>query len=159
MGRPDQDVESVSSTSSWATNGNLTGKYVNTLGSTLVMTCTGSSSSARLTGYYISAVGNAEGSYSLYGAATSCGNDGQGGFVVAWNNEQNGNSFSSTSWTFQASQDHSYLYLTAPWQLVRETTEEDSWAANLFGIDIFTKQNDDGNGNLTERTTPPTIPE
>ena len=160
LAHPDQGLSNVQSTSSssWATNGNLTGKYVNTLGSVMMLTCTETDGSAVLSGYYVSEVGNAYGTYDLSGRATSCGNDGQGGFVVAWANQEHGNSMSCTSWTFQAQQYSSPIVLTAPWIMVYETTQENSWAANIFGLDMFTKQSD-SDGSITERTSTSTISE
>lgn len=153
---PDQGLKIMSSTSTWNTHGNLTGKYVNVLGSTMILACTGTGASAVLSGFYTSAVGNAEGSYALSGHATSCGNDGQGGFSVAWLNEQNGNSFSATSWTFQAQQDQYTIVLVAPWIMVHETTQDDSWSANSFGLDIFTQQGNGDTNSVVHRISPTT---
>lgn len=151
------NAKQLPTTTAPTTNGGLSGKYINTLGSVMNLICTGSSGAAVLTGFYTSAVEDTEGTYPLLGQATSCGNDGQGGFAVAWLNEQSGNSFAATSWVFQAQQDGQRVVLYAPWIMVHETTKADAWFANNFGLDLFTKQEDDDGSDLTERTTPPTI--
>jgi hypothetical protein len=150
-------AKQLPTTTSPTTNGELSGKYINTLGSVMNLICTGSAGAAVLTGFYTSAVGDAEGNYPLLGQATSCNNDGQGGFSVAWLNEQNGNSFSATSWVFQAQQDGQRVVLNAPWIMVHETTKADAWSATNFGLDLFTKQEDIDGSDITERTTPPTV--
>lgn len=145
----------TTSTTTASTNGNLTGKYINAAGSVMELTCTGSGGAAVLSGVYTSLDKEFEGSYVLSGHATSCGNTAQGAFAVAWVNEQSGNSFSASSWTFQAQQDGPRIILNAYWMAVHETTQEDAWTANNFGLDIFTKQ--DNNGHVIERSTPSTI--
>lgn len=148
-------AKEIPTTTAPTTSGELSGKYVNTLGSVMDLICTGSAGTAVLTGTYESAVGDAAGSYPLLGQATSCGNEGQGGFSVAWVNEQHGSSFSATSWVFQAEQDGERIVLYAPWMLVQETSEKEAWAANNFGFDWFTKQ---GNpGDIIEVNSPSTI--
>jgi hypothetical protein len=126
---------------SWSTTANLTGVYVSNLGSRMRLTCTGTAGAAHLSGTYFSAVGNAAGTYPLSGYATSCDSSAQGGFVVAWLNQQNGNSHSATSWTFRVDQ-YGYppFVLEAYWTMVHETSEADAWSAMNLGFDLFTQQ-------------------
>lgn len=126
---------------SWSTTANLTGTYVSNLGSRMQLTCTGTAGAAQLSGTYFSAVGNAAGTYPLAGHATSCDRSAQGGFAVAWLNQQNGNSHSATSWTFRVDQyGKPPFVLEAYWTMVRETSEADAWSATNLGFDLFTQQ-------------------
>ncbi len=133
-------AESSHSTS-WSTGTNLTGKYVNTLGSRMQLICTGSEGAAQLSGTYFSAVGNAAGTYPLTGYATSCDSSAVGGFSVAWINEQNGNSHSATSWSFSADHyDKPPMVLQAYWTMVHATSNSDAWSATNLGFDLFAQQ-------------------
>ena len=124
--------------SPWVNQGNLTGYYENQLGSNMHIFCAETAESAILSGYYASAVGKAAGSYPLLGRATSCNNNAQGGFVVSWINKQNGNSLSSTSWSFSVEQDHAgRMHLIAFWIMTSQTDTAGRWAGNNVGLDVF----------------------
>ena len=74
------------------------GVYQNQLGSN--MTVADVNTNGHFTGGYISAVGDAKGSYDLVGTSEPSGTL---SFSVSWNNRENGNSKSSTAWACYSS--------------------------------------------------------
>jgi hypothetical protein len=115
----------------------LTGNYTNELGSTMDLQWNG----LYLVGSYQSAVGNAVGSYWLYGSASSCWEDGATvGFCVAWINTENGNSNATTCWTGHMLVNNGKTQLIMTWVLsMKPKDRKQMWKSNQIGQDIFSK--------------------
>lgn len=118
--------------------GNITGVYKNNNGARLTLECVGTAGAASLQGWYVSESGKAAGTYPVSGRSTSCDNDAQLSFSVAWSNQQNGNSFSATSWAARASGSNP-INLYAVWVMVSETAPDDDWQSTNIGVDFFYK--------------------
>lgn len=132
---------------------NLTGHFKSPSGDVIVMTCTGTSAAAELSGTFLSA--SAMASYSLTGRATTCDSDAQLAFSVAWSNTQSGNEFSAQSWVAQAilSDDRDTI-LQAMWVNVRETDSGSTWRAMTSGTDSFQLLPRDSTNTIIRGTTP-----
>lgn len=118
----------------------ISGNWTNELGSTMLLNCQLTSSTAGLlNGSYRSAVGQASDFYTLAGTYTKVNSDYILGFSVAWNNKVHGNSKSATSWTgvYYADQDK----ITTFWILTRYTTPANMWNNSNIGNNIFIRQN------------------
>jgi hypothetical protein len=115
----------------------LSGNYTNELGSVMQLEWTGE----YLVGFYVSAVGHARGAYSIHGGASSCWEDEASvGFCVAWINEENGNSNSTTCWTGHLLVNGGDITLNMFWILsVKPGSDGALWSSTLMGQDIFTK--------------------
>ena len=115
----------------------LSGNYTNELGSTLQLEWTGE----YLVGFYVSAVGHAHGVYFVHGTASSCWEDGASvGFCVAWINEENGNSNSTTCWTGHMLVNEGNTLLVTTWILSTKPSDTTAlWSSNLIGQDVFSK--------------------
>lgn len=115
----------------------LSGNYTNVLGSTMQIEWF----ETYFAGFYQSAVGNAKGSYLLHGSATcECGIGGTLGFCVTWNNEENGNSNSTSCWTGQIifKPEKPWIVLATTWILSTTPTEPSAlWSSNQIGQDFF----------------------
>jgi hypothetical protein len=115
----------------------LEGVWYNELGSQMTLSVDG----AVITGTYMTAVGDAQGQYPLYGAANSNPSSfGQAvGWVVAWVNDS-GDADSVTAWSGQYQQIDGGDTLTAMWLLTSETPAAEDWASTQVGQDVFTRQ-------------------
>ncbi len=77
--------------------------YYRVIGGSMHLMCSGTPSSADLSGiFYPDEGNNFEGGYSVTGRSTTCDSNSQGGIVGAENNEQSGNSYAAMACVFQA---------------------------------------------------------
>lgn len=109
----------------------LSGDWYNELGSKMTLQLDGE----HVTGYYYTAVGDAEGIYHLAGRANR--NNTVLGFAVAWQNEY-GDSESATSWSGEYHEADDVIVTT--WLLTSQTDEPDDWKSTLVGKDTFQRQ-------------------
>lgn len=106
----------------------LSGDWYNELGSKMTLIVNGQD----VTGYYYTAVGDAEGIYDLAGRTND--NNTVVGFSVAWQNAY-GDSESATAWSGEYHQQDDIIVTT--WLLTSQTDEPDDWKSTLVGKDIF----------------------
>jgi len=113
---------------------NLEGVWYNELGSKMQLAVNGGS----ITGTYVTAVGDASGTYPLVGRTETGAVSSQSvAFVVCWQNSS-GNSSSCTAWSGQlqpdASGDDS---IATTWLLTADTELSDDWKSTFVGQDVF----------------------
>ncbi len=117
----------------------ISGTWYNELGSQLVINYPGGT---QFNGSYNTAVGHAEGQYTVIGQidpnpAAGCGQ--ALGWVVQWINSS-GNSNSTTTWSGQYIVSGSAEIIVALWVLTSETPPSEFWAATTVGEDVFFRQ-------------------
>jgi hypothetical protein len=113
------------------------GTWHNQLGSSMTLEVKGN----ELHGIYETAVGNAKGKYSLYGARVSDpSSPGEAlAFVVAWLNDEAGISQSVTAWSGQWQEVDGEEFIDTTWLLTREADRPEEWESTLVGKDVFTR--------------------
>lgn len=109
----------------------LSGDWFNELGSKMTLQINGQD----VTGYYYTAVGDAEGIYNLAGRTNNSNT--VLSFSVAWQNDY-GDSESATAWSGEYHDQDDIIVTT--WLLTSQTDEEDDWKSTLVGKDIFQRQ-------------------
>jgi hypothetical protein len=109
----------------------LSGDWFNELGSKMTLQMNGQD----VTGYYYTAVGDAEGTYSLTGR-TNASNTVLG-FSIAWQNDY-GDSESATAWSGEYHAQDDVIVTT--WLLTAQTDEADDWKSTTVGKDVFQRQ-------------------
>lgn len=117
----------------------IAGKWYNELGSTMVLDV---EPGGFIKGPYETAVGDAQGVYSLTGwVDPDVGPTGSTAiaFTVLWNN-QSGNSHSVTGWSGQYQVVNGTECILTHWLLTSETDPSDSWQSTLIGSDTFLRQ-------------------
>ena len=115
---------------------NMTGNWINDLGSNVEFSC----HDGLISGRYNSAVGVAKDFYILSGGYTKVGpglNDLIVGWTVAYNNEVKGNSNSTASFTGVYYESNDTIYTT--WILTRYTPAADMWTNSYIGKNVFTR--------------------
>ena len=116
----------------------LEGKWYNELGSEMILKVSGS----ELTGTYQTKVGDASGTYNLFGCTDNSpiSTNRAVAWVVAWVNQESGSSHSVTSWSGQYQIIDEEEAITASWLLTKETEPNADWQSTLVGKDIFTRR-------------------
>jgi hypothetical protein len=112
----------------------LEGVWYNELGSKMQLVVNGAS----ITGTYVTAVGDASGTYQLVGR-TETGAEGSQSIalVVCWQNES-GTSSSCTAWSGQLQADaNGKDSIATSWLLTADTEVGDDWKSTFVGQDIF----------------------
>ena len=115
----------------------LTGNWKNQLGSTLELRC---SPSGSLAGYYVTAVGNANGKYFLSGRANLKANENLNkvtlGYSVAWENKIK-STITTTSWTgvYSNTTGNGEPVIETTWVLV--SSKVPKWESVLVNQDTF----------------------
>ena len=112
----------------------LDGTWYNELGSKMQLTVDGPA----ITGTYVTAVGEASGTYAIVGR-TETGTHGSQSvaFVVCWQNAS-GSSASCTSWSGQLQQDaNQQESIVTSWLLTTDTDVGDDWKSTFVGQDVF----------------------
>jgi hypothetical protein len=108
--------------------------WLNELGSTVTFSQTGN----ELGGQYVTAVGDASGTYALTGwiDAVPAGTTTVLGFCVLWSNAS-GNSHSATTWAGQIIPYGTSSLMVTTWLLSLATVPEDYWESTRVSMDIF----------------------
>lgn len=110
----------------------ISGLWYNELNSTMELRVEGK----RLSGWYVSAVGQAAGRYELTGfqdvddATPTCG------WIVAWKNDRT-YAPSVTAWCGQAQDLGGEELIDTTWLLTRSTKVQEDWESTLLGKDLF----------------------
>lgn len=114
----------------------LPGTWYNELYSRLIIIA---AIDGQLSGTYESEVGDARYKYVMTGRYDTNGST--LGWVVTWNNSDNGSSESTTTWSGQYQVDvaSSQPHLLTTWLLTAQTTPENNWNSTNVGFDTFTK--------------------
>jgi hypothetical protein len=91
-----------------------------------------------ITGTYVTAVGDASGTYLLVGRTETGAEASQSiAFVVCWQNDA-GNSDSCTAWSGQLQPDaNGNDSIATTWLLTADTSAGDNWNSTLVGQDFF----------------------
>jgi hypothetical protein len=112
----------------------LDGVWYNELGSKMQLAVNG----AAITGTYVTAVGDASGTYPLVGRTETGAPGSQSiAFVVCWQNDA-GNSGSCTAWSGQLQPDaDGNDSIATTWLLTADTDVSDDWQSTSVGQDIF----------------------
>lgn len=111
----------------------LSGTWRNELGSTMRLIAT----TGTLTGTYISAVGEAKGSYPLTGFYNTEEATTTVGWAVAWKNQALGDSHSLATWSGQLTTDGK---ISTIWLLTSLVTDpKNLWNSTKVGMDMFTR--------------------
>ena len=120
-----------------ATLNQLSGEFVNELGSNMTLNC--GMGDHFLTGQYHSTVGDAPGEYWLSGRASACYIPATLGFCVVWN----GTIGSTTCWTGHLMKGpDGHIILDMFWVLVSAVPNpSDLWLSTNLGQNIFRKHN------------------
>jgi hypothetical protein len=112
----------------------LEGVWYNELGSKMQLVVDGAS----ISGTYVTAVGDASGTYQLVGRTeTNAAGNQSLAFVVCWQNDT-GSSGSCTAWSGQLQPDTSGKdSIATSWLLTADTETTDDWKSTFVGQDIF----------------------
>ena len=113
----------------------LLGIWYNELGSRMNIV---SATKGELTGTYHSKVGDAEGEYVMSGRYDTVGQT--LGWIVTWNNEHNGSSFSTTGWSGQYHTDSDDPEIHVTWLLTSQATPNNDWKSTQVGIAVFKRE-------------------
>lgn len=133
----------------------LEGVWYNELNSKMELTVDGAS----ITGSYVTAVGEASGTYQLVGR-TEIGADGSQSvaFVVCWQNDS-GTSNSCTAWSGQLQPDaRDNDSIATTWLLTGDTAEGNDWKSTLVGQDVFRRNPPSKTVSVAELRKPPSHP-
>jgi hypothetical protein len=113
---------------------NINGTWYNELGSSMNIEQDGN----QIFGSYQTAVGQAQGPYSLVGFVNPSPDASQTlAWTVTWQNAS-GNSLSTTAWCGQAQTINNVPTITAMWLMTGETAPAGDWGATQIGQDVFT---------------------
>jgi hypothetical protein len=117
----------------------ISGTWYNELGSVVALAVNGAS----ITGTYQTAVGDANGVYSLVGSIDVDGDAVASGqavaWVVVWNNQANGSSHSITAWSGLYQMIDGEEAIEALWLLTSEEPSSSDWASTVVNKDVFTR--------------------
>lgn len=117
----------------------LDGKWCNENGSQMILKSSGSDGND-IDGTYITAVGQASGTYLIRGRRTINPDGSQVlAFSVAWSNKQRGNSHSATAWSGQLQMIKNVPTITTMWLLTRASSVEENWQSTRVHKATFTK--------------------
>ena len=115
------------------------GTWYNELGSTMTLSISGND----VRGTYVTAVGEASGTYELVGridTQPAPGTDSLAiGWSVVWQNNIAPNAHSLTSWSGQYQIINGEEEIIAFWLLTTEQNPQNDWEATQIGKDIFTR--------------------
>jgi hypothetical protein len=114
------------------------GKWHNELGSVMELSVNGSS----ITGTYVTAVGEAAGTYQLVGSMDVDGDPTSQGQVIAWvvlwsNAEKSSNSV--TAWSGQYQMIDGQEEIVALWLFTEGMAPNSDWSSTMVNQDIFTR--------------------
>jgi hypothetical protein len=110
----------------------ITGRWYNELNSTMYLEVTGK----RLSGWYITAVGDAAGPYELIGYLDVTDDTPTLGWTVTWQNSKK-QAHSVTTWCGQAQPVDGQDQIDTTWLLVRSTVDAEDWEATMISKDLF----------------------
>lgn len=114
---------------------NLSGNWVNELGSKMILEVNGNS----LSGIYISKVGDVLGEYKLTGFVNTTEDESIVlGWIVLWvNDESNSNAVTAWSGQYQIDKETNSPVIVTTWLLTEQTNEADDWKSTMVGKDYF----------------------
>ena len=110
----------------------ISGLWYNELNSTMELRVSGK----QLTGWYISAVGQAAGPYDLTGFVDEDDATPTLGWIVTWKNKSS-YAPSVTAWSGQAQTVRGEDLIDTTWLLTRSTAVQEDWESTMIGKDIF----------------------